>query len=197
MSKKIKLKDLTPNPDNPRTITEDNLRKLKDSLKDFKRMMSIRPIIVDEDGVILGGNMRYQGLKALGYSEVPNDWVKVEEGLNEDEKREFIIKDNIAFGSWDWDVLANEWDSKLLNIWNLNVWSEDDFFSVDEEEKEKEGQTDEAKPLASADGFSTFELVMTHENKVKLVDGLNAIREEKQLERLEDALIVLLENYNI
>ena len=118
-TKKTKLSELVPNPNNPRYITEENLQKLKKSIKDFEKMLEIRPIIIDEDNVILGGNMRYQGLLALGYKDIPSKWIKKVKGLSEDEKREFIIKDNVGFGSWDWETLANEWDTDLLEDWAL------------------------------------------------------------------------------
>lgn len=115
------LFQLKRNPENPRTITKDQLQKLKKSIEGFEKMMSLRPIIYDEEGFILGGNMRFTALEALGFQEVPENWVKLAEGLTEEQKREFIIKDNVGFGSWDWDVLANEWDEELLNIWGLKT----------------------------------------------------------------------------
>ena len=133
----IKLAKLIPNPDNPRTITEDKLEELKRSLSEFKKMMRIRPIVIDENNMILGGNMRYQGLVALGYTEVPNNWVKKEKGLTEDEKREFIVKDNVGFGEWNWEILMEEWDIDELSDWGLDVpeWKD--------EEEEQEAQDDD------------------------------------------------------
>ena len=103
-------------------------------------MLKIRPIVVNKDFTILGGNMRYQAAKEAGLEDV---WItKVD--LTEDQQKEFIIKDNIGFGEWDWDLLANDWDNKLLNDWGLDVWqpttAEDleDFF---EESEEEEGST--------------------------------------------------------
>ena len=84
-------------------------------------MMELRPIIVDEKGIILGGNMRYQALKALGYKEIPDTWVKNVDTLTEEEKQRFVVSDNVQFGDWDWDVLANEFEINLLANWGVDV----------------------------------------------------------------------------
>jgi site-specific DNA-methyltransferase (adenine-specific) len=118
---KIKLSSLQKNKNNPRYITADKLEKLKASIESFEQMLEARPIVTDEDGVILGGNMRYEALKALGYKEIPAAWVKTLTGLTDEQKREFLIKDNVGFGAWDWDTLANEWESELLTDWGLDV----------------------------------------------------------------------------
>jgi ParB-like chromosome segregation protein Spo0J len=119
---KIKLSSLQKNKKNPRYITADKLEKLKASIESFEQMLEARPIVTDEDGVILGGNMRYEALKALGYKEIPAAWVKTLTGLTDEQKREFLIKDNVGFGAWDWDTLANEWESELLNEWGLDTF---------------------------------------------------------------------------
>ena len=125
----MKLTEIKPNDRNPRTITKDKLEKLKKSIKDFDKMMSLRPIVVDENNVILGGNMRYNALKALGYKDIPDEWVKKAENLTEEEKRRFIIEDNVGFGEWDWDMLANEWEVSDLQEWGLDLPN----FEVEEE----------------------------------------------------------------
>lgn len=114
--KTVKLDEIKVNEHNPRQIKQKKMDELKKSLKDFPEMMQLRPIVVDENGVILGGNMRYQALVASGADSA--DVIQVE-GLTEDQKREFIIKDNIPYGDWDWDALANEWDHGELNDWGL------------------------------------------------------------------------------
>ena len=96
------------------------------SINDFPKMMSLRPIVVNRDGMILGGNMRYQALVALGYKEIPDTWVKVADQLNTEEERRFVIEDNVGFGDWDYDMLANEWDSTELEEWGLDVWQNKD-----------------------------------------------------------------------
>ena len=84
-------------------------------------MMPLRPIVIDENNIILGGNMRFKALKELGYSKVPESWIKRAEELTEAEKREFIIKDNVGFGEWDWDILSNQWNVDELKSWSLDV----------------------------------------------------------------------------
>ena len=90
-------------------------------------MLKLRPIVVDEQGYILGGNMRYKALVDLGYKEV---YIIRADNLTEKQKQEFIIKDNLGFGDWDYDILANEWDSVVLEDWGLDVWqNEDDIYN--------------------------------------------------------------------
>ena len=115
----MKLTDLTPNPDNPRHIRDEKFSKLVDSIRTFDKMMRLRPMVVDMDGVILGGNMRYRALQHLGMDDIPDNWV-IYADLTEEEKREFIIKDNVAFGEWDWETLANDWDEPM-DDWGLDV----------------------------------------------------------------------------
>ena len=118
----ISLKDIKPNPNNPRLVKDDKFQKLVESIKSFgEKMMPLRPMVIDENNILLGGNMRYKALKELGYKEVPNGWVKQVTDLSEQEKQEFIIKDNVGFGAWDWDTLANEWDSEDLDKWGLDI----------------------------------------------------------------------------
>jgi len=123
------MSSIKPAPDNPRLIKDAKFKKLCDSIEQFPQMLSLRPMIVDEAGVILGGNMRYKALKHLGYKSIPSDWVKRAAELTEEQKQEFIIKDNVGFGEWDWDALANEWSADGLNKWGLNVPSFDDDMS--------------------------------------------------------------------
>lgn len=132
--KKIALNKVKPNPENPRTITEDKFEELKMSLIEAPWMIELRPLIVDEDNMLLGGNMRLRALTDLGYAEVP---VTVAKGLTPEQKREFIIKDNISAGSWDWDALSNTWDAVKLRDWGLHVWTPEvdvDYSVLDSEE---------------------------------------------------------------
>ena len=114
----VRLDEIQSNPDNPRTIKQQQLKKLQKSLREFPEMMQLRPIVVDENNVILGGNMRYQALKDNGTTKV--EVIKVS-GLTDKQKHEFIIKDNVPFGDWDWDKLANEWDATELESWGLEL----------------------------------------------------------------------------
>lgn len=127
--KTIRLDSIHPNPDNPRQIRKEKLELLIQSLKDFPEMMELRPMVIDEDNVIIGGNMRYEALKQLGYTEVPASWVKKASHLTPEQKREFVIKDNNSFGEWDWDLLANEWDDLPLADWGIDL--PDNFADLD------------------------------------------------------------------
>jgi len=128
-----KISAIKRNPNNPRILKDDKFVKLTQSIKDFPQMLDIRPIVVNDDMVVLGGNMRLKACKEAGLSEVPV--IKVDD-LTEEQQREFIIKDNVGFGEWDWDLLANEWDTDLLEDWGLDL----DFDPVDDDNA---GLTDE------------------------------------------------------
>ena len=106
----MKLKDIKPNPNNPRVLRDDKFQKLKKSIQEFPKMLSLRPIVIDENNVVLGGNMRLRALQDLGFTDLGDSCVKYAKDLTEEEKKRFIIADNVAFGEWDWDTLANDWE---------------------------------------------------------------------------------------
>ena len=136
----LNLNDIKLNEKNPRTINKRQLDKLVKSIEEFPEMTELRPIVVDENNTILGGNMRYRAMQKLGKSTA--EVVKVS-GLTDEQKREFIIKDNVAFGDWDWDALANEWDTEQLDEWGLDI---PEFEVVDQEVTEvKEDEAPEVK----------------------------------------------------
>lgn len=112
------IKEIKPNPDNPRVIRDEKFTKLKNSIQEFPEMLKLRPIVVDENDVILGGNMRYRALQELKHKEA---WTIKASELTEAQKREFVIKDNVGFGEWVWDTLANEWDVAELEAWGLDI----------------------------------------------------------------------------
>ena len=116
--KLVKLSEVKVNPNNPRLIKDDNFKKLVQSIKDFPEMLDIRPIVVNQDMVILGGNMRFKACKEAGLKEVP---IIVADNLTEEQQREFLIKDNTSGGEWDFEMLANEWDVEQLSEWGLDV----------------------------------------------------------------------------
>lgn len=115
----VKISEVKSNPNNPRLIKDDKFFKLVDSIKEFPKMLELRPIIVNDDMIVLGGNMRLKACKEAGLKEIPI--IKASE-LTEDEQRQFIIKDNVGYGEWDWNMIANEWDSDMLVEWGLDVW---------------------------------------------------------------------------
>ncbi len=132
---KLEINKLKPNKDNPRIIKDDKFKKLVKSIKEFPEMLELRPIVVDENMTILGGNMRHKACIEAGLKEV---YIKVAKGLTEDQKKEFIVKDNVGFGEWEWDILANEWNSEELVEWGLDVWiNEDDIKEIQNPENQE------------------------------------------------------------
>lgn len=121
-SQKVKISEVKVNPNNPRLIKDDKFAKLVTSIKEFPEMLDIRPIVVNSDMVILGGNMRYKACKEAGLKEIP---IIVADNLTEEQQREFLIKDNVSGGDWDWDLLANKWDLSQLEDWGLDVLNKD------------------------------------------------------------------------
>jgi hypothetical protein len=137
-TEKVKISEVKMNPNNPRVIKDDKFSKLVRSIQEFPKMLEIRPIVVNSDMIVLGGNMRLKACKEAGLKEVP---IILADNLTEDEQKQFIIKDNVGFGEWDWDMLANEWEPELLEDWGLNVWKspvEVDYSILDDEELSEE-----------------------------------------------------------
>ena len=114
----VSIKLVKSNPNNPRIIKDDKFKKLVASIKEFPKMLEIRPIVVNDDMIVLGGNMRLKACIHAGLKEVPI--IKVSD-LTEQEQKQFIIKDNVSGGEWDWNMLANEWDAEELDAWGLDV----------------------------------------------------------------------------
>jgi DNA modification methylase len=143
----MKLTNLKSNPSNPRIIKDDKFKKLVQSIKDFPEMMEKRPMVcvTDVDGKLhpLGGNMRLKALQELNFKEIPDTWVMLADSWTQEQRNEFTIKDNVGFGEWDWDSLANEWDSEKLDDWGLDIpdfavkelEAEEDDFEVPDEIK--------------------------------------------------------------
>ena len=134
--KTVKISEVKVNPNNPRLIKDDKFAKLVKSIKDFPQMLKIRPIVVNSDMVVLGGNMRLKACKEAGLKEVP---IIIADELTEEQQKEFLIKDNVSGGEWDWQIIANEWDAEQLNEWGLDipefeneVEAEEDDFDVPE-----------------------------------------------------------------
>jgi len=118
MIEKVSIKAIKANPNNPRVIRDDKFRKLVKSINEFPEMLELRPIVVNDEMVVLGGNMRLKACKEAGLSEVA---IIKASNLSEAQQAEFIIKDNLGFGEWDWDMLANEYDEADLKDWGLDL----------------------------------------------------------------------------
>jgi hypothetical protein len=128
---KVAIREIKPNTNNPRFIKDDKFKKLVKSIKEFPEMLELRPIVVDSDMIVLGGNMRLKACIEAGLTEVP---ILVADQLTEEQKKEFIVKDNVGFGEWDWDLLANEWDTDLLEEWGLDLGIDDKIDLLQETE---------------------------------------------------------------
>ena len=114
----MKLSEIRANPNNPRLIKDEKFAKLVESIRSFPEMLKLRPIVINDDNIVLGGNMRLKACKEAGLKTVPV--IKASE-LTEEQQREFIIKDNVGFGEWDWEMLANGWDAEKLEDWGVEV----------------------------------------------------------------------------
>ena len=125
----VKISEVKANPNNPRIIKDDKFQKLVKSIKEFPEMLNIRPIVVNADMIVLGGNMRLKACKEAGLKELPI--IKADD-LTEEQQKQFIIKDNVGFGEWDWEDLANNWDSEQLTEWGLDI---PDFAQIPSEDE--------------------------------------------------------------
>jgi len=132
-SHKIHIDKIKPNSNNPRTIKDFKFNKLVKSIKEFPEMLKLRPIVVDENNIILGGNMRYKACQEAGLKEI---FIIKANDFTEDQKQEFIVKDNLAYGDWDGDILANDWSSQELEKWGIEIWD-----NIKEEVTEQEDYT--------------------------------------------------------
>ena len=129
----INIQEVRPNENNPRFIKDYKFKKLVKSIKEFPQMLKLRPIVVNSDMVVLGGNMRLKACKEAGLKEV---WVLKADDLTEQQQREFIVKDNVGFGEWDWDILANDWNGQQLDDWGLTVVPFEDSIEDIKEQKD-------------------------------------------------------------
>lgn len=114
----VPIHEIKANPNNPRLIKDEKFAKLVKSIKEFPEMLELRPIVVNDDMVVLGGNMRLKACKEAGLIQIP---VIKASSLTEEQQKEFIIKDNVGFGEWDWEMIANEWDSEQVTEWGLDI----------------------------------------------------------------------------
>jgi ParB-like chromosome segregation protein Spo0J len=112
------ITEIKSNPNNPRLIKDHKFKQLVKSIQEFPQMLELRPIVIDENNMVLGGNMRLKACLEAGLTDVP---VKQAKELTEEQKKEFIVKDNVGYGEWDWDDLANNWEAEELTDWGLDI----------------------------------------------------------------------------
>ena len=151
--KNVKIDEVKVNPNNPRLIKDEKFVKLVQSIKDLPQMLQIRPIVVNSDMVVLGGNMRLKACKEAGLKEIP---IIIADNLTEEQQREFLIKDNVSGGEWDWEKLTNEWDSNELQEWGLEVidgqnWEQLDY--IDENLPAPEARKDNVITIIVPDAW--------------------------------------------
>ena len=172
---KINIKDIKLNPNNPRTIKDDNFKKLVKSVKDFPEMLEIRPIVVNDDGIILGGNMRYKACKEAGLKEI---FIIKASNLTEAQQKEFLIKDNVSGGEWDWNMLANEWDEIELGEWGLDIpnWSKGiDANNMSEDDIDTDENFD---PIGTSKGLHKIIFIFDNEDEAIKWYGDNNIKSD-------------------
>jgi len=161
---RISIKDIKSNPNNPRIIKDDKFKKLVQSIIDFPKMLEIRPIVVNDEMVVLGGNMRLKACKEAGLKEIP---VIKASDLTPEQQREFIIKDNVGFGEWDWAMLANEWDYKELDDWGLTLPNFDIGHDANNMNEDDLNMEEEFDPIGEATDLHKIILIFDNEIKAK------------------------------
>ena len=176
----IAISKVRPNSDNPRYIKDEKFKKLVQSLRDFPEMANVRPIVVNTEMVVLGGNMRLKAMQEAGWQEVPVEVVD----WSEEKQREFIIKDNVGFGEWDWDELANTWNSVELEDWGLDSWQNMDYIETTDEFTLPSGDKEPFQQM-------TFTLADEQAEQIK-----NAIADIKQTEEYKYVETMGNENSN-
>jgi len=186
---KVKLSKVKNNPNNPRLIKDDKFKKLVNSIKEFPEMLKIRPIVVNEEMIVLGGNMRLKACRAAGLKEV--FIIKASE-LTEEQQREFVIKDNSGFGEWDWDMIANEWDAGQLEDWGLNLPVFQDSMSNTEDYKGSDPEL-ELENFMNAE-IKRLYLVYDSETFEKVVDWLNRKIKDYNVEDYSQFVLKLIED---
>lgn len=169
---RVDIRQIRPNPDNPRFIKEGKFEKLVKSIKEFPEMLELRPIVVNQDMVVLGGNMRLKACEEAGIEQVP---IIFADNLTEEQQKEFIIKDNSSFGEWDWDLLANEWETQDLIDWGMDLPKE---WSLDPEEL--------GEDFTLADGDrEPFQQMAFHLSDEQAEQIRNALDDVKKLEEFK------------
>lgn len=187
----MKLKDIKLNPSNPRVIKDNKFKQLVQSIQDFPQMLSIRPIVVNDEMIVLGGNMRLRACQEAKLKEIP---VLVASELTPAQQQEFIIKDNVSYGVWDWDVIANEWSEDTVVDWGLDIPK---FTTVgDIEAKGRMAATLDEKLDTYMNG-TIKQVVLYYEFNVyeKIIQMLDKVAQENNLEDNSSVLQHLLDKY--
>lgn len=210
----IKLSKIKANPNNPRIIKDEGYQLMTKSIKEFPDMMKARPIVVDGDYIIMGGNQRFKVLIDLGYKEVPDEWVKRISDYTAEQWQEFIIKDNLSFGQWNWEDLTKKWDHESLVSWGIDAFRFQKPENIQIENKNDgsiqsqvaEGDSGDASGDASGDevkeyksnssisdsGFVRFEVILRSEDKDYINNQLKKVKEKFNIETVGEALTKII-----
>jgi len=170
MVKLVPIGSVKGNSRNPRFIRDEKFKKLVASLVEFPEMANLRPLVVDENMTVLGGNMRLKAMQELKWKEVP---IVVAEGLTDAQKDEFVIKDNVGFGDWNWEQLANEWDAEELTRWGLDIPNYSfghDANDMDESELDLDEEFD---PIGSASDLMKIVFIFNNELEAETFMSIN------------------------
>ena len=173
MIKEINIKEIKSNPNNPRVLKDDKFKKLVQSLKDFPEMANVRPIVVNTEMIVLGGNMRLRAMQEAGWKKAPVqivDW-------SIEKQNEFIIKDNVGFGEWDWDAIANEWNNEELINWGLDLPG----FDLDSDEL----GTDFTLPDGDKAPFQQMTFTLADEQAEQIKNAIADIKETEEYKYAE------------
>ena len=187
----VSINKVKPNENNPRFIKDYKFKKLVKSIKEFPEMLKLRPIVVNSDMVVLGGNMRLKACAEAGLKEV---YILKADKLTEEQQREFIVKDNVGFGEWDWDILGNEWDAEQLEDWGLDLNIDNSIDDLEEDDDIELPQSVQLEPpkeyiLIMAEPNSvdweelkeTLQLKMVRRGGYKKGSGFDAVSLERVL----------------
>jgi len=171
---RVDIRQVRPNPNNPRVIKDSKFQKLVKSITELPQMLELRPIVVNKDMIVLGGNMRLKACEAAGLTEVP---VVFADNLTPEQEMEFIIKDNSSFGEWDWDLLANVWDVDQLQDWGIDIGGFD--LSPDE--------FDESFDLPDGDKspFQQMTFTMADEQQTIIKNAIDDIKKTEEYKYVE------------
>lgn len=194
----VPIGKIKPNDKNPRIISEAKYKALLKSIKEFPEMLEKRPIvcITDTDGnyVALGGNMRLKALVELKHENVP---IILADAWSEKKRNQFLITDNVSFGTWDWELLANEWNTEDLTDWGLDVWNANSQLLDIDTSYESDGPGEQNVGDRKEIKYVAYELIMQIENKVILVNILNKVKEKFGYDTSEEAIMEIVNNYKI
>ena len=182
----MKISDLKANPKNPRIIKDDKFKKLVKSLQEFPEMMEKRPMVCVTDTVDgklfpLGGNMRLKALQELKYKDIPDTWVMLADEWTEEKRQEFVIKDNIGFGDWDWDELNADWDLQQLEEWGLDL---PDF--EDDESENNEDRIKKATEILSGLKYEPLYYEPIEKPNINLFDCINFDKYNAKLKAIDE-----------